>query len=102
MVEQSDWRIDDGPGFDIVMAYRKSGILQKCAISNQRPRITFDENGVCSACNFALYKRKILIGNSVTLNCTLFVISTGGKRQARCNRSFVVVKMALCSSSSET
>ena len=25
----------------------------KCVISNQRPRITFDENGVCSACNFA-------------------------------------------------
>jgi N-acetyl sugar amidotransferase len=30
----------------------------KCTISNQRPRITFDENGVCSACNFALYKRQ--------------------------------------------
>ncbi len=30
---------------------------KKCTISNQRPRITFDENGVCSACNFALYKR---------------------------------------------
>ncbi|MEM7166194.1 MAG: N-acetyl sugar amidotransferase [Planctomycetota bacterium] len=25
----------------------------KCVISNQRPRITFDENGVCSACRFA-------------------------------------------------
>lgn len=30
---------------------------KKCTISNQRPRITFDENGVCSACNFAEYKR---------------------------------------------
>ncbi len=30
---------------------------RKCTISNQRPRITFDENGVCSACNFAVYKR---------------------------------------------
>lgn len=29
----------------------------KCTISNQRPRITFDENGVCSACNYAEYKR---------------------------------------------
>jgi len=29
----------------------------KCTISNQRPRITFDENGVCSACNFAEYKK---------------------------------------------
>ena len=28
-----------------------------CTISNQRPRITFDENGVCSACNFAEFKR---------------------------------------------
>ena len=32
---------------------------KKCTISNQRPRISFDENGVCSACNFAEYKKKI-------------------------------------------
>lgn len=30
---------------------------KKCTISNQRPRITFDENGVCSACIYAEYKR---------------------------------------------
>lgn len=29
----------------------------KCTVSNQRPRITFDENGVCSACNYANFKR---------------------------------------------
>jgi N-acetyl sugar amidotransferase len=29
----------------------------KCTISNQRPRITFDEFGICSACNFADYKK---------------------------------------------
>ena len=29
---------------------------KKCVISNQRPRITFDEKGVCSACNFAAQK----------------------------------------------
>lgn len=29
---------------------------KKCVMSNQRPRITFDEHGVCSACNFAEYK----------------------------------------------
>lgn len=29
---------------------------KKCTMSNQRPRITFDENGVCSACNFAEFK----------------------------------------------
>lgn len=31
---------------------------KKCTISNQRPRIKFDEDGVCSACNFAKYKKK--------------------------------------------
>jgi N-acetyl sugar amidotransferase len=30
---------------------------KNCTVSNQRPRITFDESGVCSACNFAHYKR---------------------------------------------
>jgi N-acetyl sugar amidotransferase len=30
---------------------------KKCTISNQRPRIVFDEHGVCSACNYAEYKR---------------------------------------------
>lgn len=29
----------------------------KCTVSNQRPRIVFDEEGVCSACNFASFKR---------------------------------------------
>ncbi len=31
---------------------------RKCTISNQRPRITFDADGVCSACNYAAYKRE--------------------------------------------
>lgn len=30
---------------------------RKCTISNQRPRITFNEEGVCSACQFAEFKR---------------------------------------------
>lgn len=30
---------------------------KKCTVSNQRPRISFDENGICSACNFAEFKR---------------------------------------------
>ena len=30
---------------------------KKCTVSNQRPRITFDKSGVCSACNYANYKR---------------------------------------------
>jgi N-acetyl sugar amidotransferase len=29
----------------------------RCVMSNQRPRITFDENGVCSACRYAEYKK---------------------------------------------
>lgn len=29
----------------------------RCTISNQRPRITFDEKGVCSACNYAEFKK---------------------------------------------
>jgi len=31
----------------------------KCTISNQRPRISFDDNGVCSACNYADFKKNI-------------------------------------------
>jgi len=31
---------------------------RKCTISNQRPRIIFDGEGVCSACRFAEYKRE--------------------------------------------
>ena len=31
---------------------------KKCTMSNQRPRIAFDQNGVCSACNFAELKNK--------------------------------------------
>lgn len=32
---------------------------KKCVISNQRPRIIFDENGVCSACNNREIRKKI-------------------------------------------
>lgn len=32
---------------------------KKCTISNQRPRIVFDSNGVCSACNNRDYKNLI-------------------------------------------
>lgn len=30
---------------------------KKCVMSNQRPRIVFDEEGVCSACRFSEHKR---------------------------------------------
>lgn len=32
---------------------------KKCVVSNQRPRISFDENGICSACNWFEEKKKI-------------------------------------------
>lgn len=31
---------------------------KKCTISNQRPRITFNADGVCSACQFTEYKKQ--------------------------------------------
>jgi len=45
---------------DLIKQYSLPSVVRfckKCTISNQRPRITFDENGVCSACNYAEYKR---------------------------------------------
>lgn len=30
---------------------------KKCVVSNQRPRVTFDKSGICSACNYAEYKK---------------------------------------------
>ncbi len=31
---------------------------RRCTVSNQRPRIVFDENGICAACHYAVYKRE--------------------------------------------
>ncbi len=45
---------------DVIRQYnlpREVHFCKKCTISNQRPRITFDENGICSACSFAEFKR---------------------------------------------
>lgn len=45
---------------DLIKQYnlpREVKFCKKCTVSNQRPRITFDEHGVCSACNYAEYKR---------------------------------------------
>jgi len=47
---------------DVIKKYNLSTevkFCKKCTISNQRPRITFDENGVCSACNYAEFKKTI-------------------------------------------
>lgn len=32
---------------------------KKCTISNQRPRIIFDEHGICSACRYSEFKRSV-------------------------------------------
>ena len=46
---------------DLIKQYdlpEKVKFCKKCTISNQRPRIKFDQKGVCSACNYSEYKRK--------------------------------------------
>jgi N-acetyl sugar amidotransferase len=45
---------------DVVKKYNlplEVKFCRRCTISNQRPRITFDAEGVCSACRYAEYKR---------------------------------------------
>ena len=37
---------------------KKIVFCKKCTISNQRPRISFNSKGICSACQFAEFKRK--------------------------------------------
>lgn len=38
---------------------KKVRFCRKCVVSNQRPRIVFDDTGVCSACHYAEYKQRI-------------------------------------------
>ena len=33
---------------------------KECVISNQRPRIRFDENGICGGCNYAFKKHQLI------------------------------------------
>jgi N-acetyl sugar amidotransferase len=37
---------------------------KRCVISNQRPRIVFDEEGICNACHFADYKKNQIDWNA--------------------------------------
>ena len=32
----------------------------KCVMSNQRPRIVFDDDGICSACRYAEMKENLI------------------------------------------
>ena len=43
----------------IVKIPKKVKWCKRCLISNQRPRILFDEEGVCSACRYNEYKNRI-------------------------------------------
>lgn len=48
------------PKRDLITQYNLPEIIKFCAectVSNQRPRITFDDQGVCSACAYAKFKR---------------------------------------------
>jgi hypothetical protein len=38
----------------------KVEFCKTCTISNQRPRIIFDESGVCSACRYSEYKDNVI------------------------------------------
>ncbi len=40
---------------------REVRFCRSCVMSNQRPRITFDEHGVCSACRFAQEKQHRIV-----------------------------------------
>lgn len=39
---------------------KETRFCKSCVVSNQRPRITFDENGVCSACRYAYLKHNTI------------------------------------------
>ena len=48
---------------DVISLYnlpREVKFCEKCVISNQRPRISFDKDNVCSACNFSHTKRNVI------------------------------------------
>ena len=38
----------------------KAVFCKRCLTSNQRPRINFDDSGVCNACNYAYKKEHVL------------------------------------------
>ena len=46
-------RLDEKVDFDNLYSLPKNTLLcKKCVISNQRPRITINEDGICNACKF--------------------------------------------------
>lgn len=52
MAEKLDKQLDSQP--------KEIKFCKKCVVSNQRPRITFNEEGVCSACEYAFRKHNVI------------------------------------------
>jgi len=48
---------DEACSIDEQTGPKKVFFCKTCVVSNQRPRIVFDDNGVCSACRYSEYKR---------------------------------------------
>lgn len=51
MIKTLDRQLQDQP--------REVKFCTRCVVSNQRPRVEFDKNGVCNACQYAEMKKKI-------------------------------------------
>ncbi len=45
--------------YELLKERKKVKFCKKCVLSNQRPRTEFDNNGVCSACNYKERKKTI-------------------------------------------
>lgn len=45
--------------YELLKDRKEVKFCKKCVLSNQRPRTEFDENGVCSACNYKERKKSI-------------------------------------------
>ena len=47
---------------DKQLLYRSKKVIfcKECVVSNQRPRITFNKEGVCSACQYAYHKHYVI------------------------------------------
>ncbi len=59
-VALTDFPVVPRPKIDVQKRYNlpeKVRYCKRCVMSNQRPRITFNEEGVCSACQFAEWKK---------------------------------------------
>jgi len=47
-------------GLKVIDAEKKIVFCKRCVVSNQRPRLMFNEEGICAACLFSEYKQEII------------------------------------------